>query len=88
MTTLLSLPNEILIEILIVAPTTRTLLRLTNVNRRMRSIWLQRSQHIIVSAYETKIPHIKEAIALTLVEAQYGELPTLGERPTLHLYLP
>jgi len=25
---------------------------------------------------------------LTLVEAQYGELPTLGERPALHLYLP
>jgi hypothetical protein len=88
MTTLLSLPNEILIDILIAAPTTRTLLSLTNVNRRMRSIWLEHSQHIIVSAYRTKIPHIKEAIALTLVEAQYGELLTLGGRPALHLYLP
>jgi hypothetical protein len=35
MTALLSLPTENLIDILIAAPTSRTLLRLSNVDRRM-----------------------------------------------------
>ena len=88
MTTLLSLPSEIIIDILIAAPTTRTLLRLSCVSRRIRAIWQEHSQHIIVSNYKTKIPHIEEAISLTLLEAQCGEVPCLGEQLKLHLYLP
>lgn len=88
MVTLLSLPTEILIDILAAAPTTRTLLRLSCVNRRMRSIWQEHSQHIIASAYKTKIPHIEEAISLTLVEVRCGEVPRLGEPSSLHFYLP
>lgn len=88
MTTLLSLPSEIIIDILIAAPTTRTLLHLSCVSRRIRAIWQEHSQHIIASAYKTKIPHIEEAISLTLLEAQCGEVPCLGEQLKLHLYLP
>lgn len=88
MTTLLSLPSEIIINILIAAPTTRTLLRLSCVNRRTRSIWQEHSQNIIASAYKTRIPHIEQAISLTLVEAQCGEIPFLGQPSELHLYLP
>ncbi|KAM0723340.1 hypothetical protein Q7P37_000325 [Cladosporium fusiforme] len=74
MTTLLSLPNEILLNIFATAPTTRTLLHLSRVNRRMRTIWLEHSQHIVVSAYKTRTPHIEQAITLTLAEAQSGEI--------------
>ena len=88
MTTLPSLPTEILINLLIAAPTSRTLLRLSYVNRRLRSIWQDHAQHIIVSAYKTKIPHIEDAISLTLVEARLEEVLILGEPSLLHLYLP
>lgn len=74
MAALLSLPNEVLINILIAAPSTRALLRLSGTNRRMRSIWLEHSHHIIVSAYKTEIPHIEKAIDLTLAEVQCGEV--------------
>ena len=57
-------------------------------NRRTRSIWQEHSQHIITSAYKTKIPHIEQAISLTLVEARYGEIPFRVQPPELHLYLP
>ena len=68
LTTLLSLPTEILIDILIAAPSTRTLGRLSNASRRLRAIWLEHAQHGVASAYKKKIPHIEEAIAITLVE--------------------
>lgn len=74
MASLLSLPNEILINILIAAPTTRTLLRFSSVNRRMRAIWLEHSRHIIFSAYKRRIPHVEEAIILTLTEIDCAEV--------------
>lgn len=74
MASLLSLPNETLINILIAAPTTRTLLRLSTVNGRMRAVWLEHSQHIIFSAYKKKIPHIQQAINLTLAEIECAEV--------------
>lgn len=73
MVTLLSLPNEVLVEIFIASPSTRTLLHLSRVNRRMRSIWLEHSHHIIPSTYNSKFPHIEQAIRLTLTEIQCGE---------------
>lgn len=88
MTTLLSLPSVIVINILTADPTTRTLLRLSCVDRRIRSIWQEHSQHILASAYKTRIPHIEQAISLTLVEAQCGEIPFPGQPLELHLYLP
>lgn len=95
MARLLSLPNEVLIKILIASPTTRTLLHLSRLDHRMRSIWLEHSHHIVLAKYKAKIPHIDQAIALTLTEFQYGELPldirdchTAPEASPVHLCLP
>jgi hypothetical protein len=88
MTTLLSLPTEIIISILIAAPNTRTLLRLCSASRRLRSIWLEHAQYIVASAYTRKIPHIEQAIALTLVELRLGEVPLLEDSSAFHLCLP
>lgn len=79
MTTLLSLPTEILIEILIACPTTRTLQNLSKVNRRMRSIWLEHWKHIIVANYKPRISHIEQAITLTLTEAKCAESSSTTE---------
>lgn len=88
MTKLLSLPTEILINIFIAVPNTRTLLRLSNASRRLRSIWLDHTQHIVASAYKRKIPHIEEAIALTLAELRCGEVSSLQGSSAFHLCLP
>jgi hypothetical protein len=93
MASLLSLPNEVLIQVLAASPTTQTLLRLSRVNRRMRSVWLEHSHCIIVANYKAKISHIEQAITLTLTEVQCGEIPTshhgdgLTNQP-IRLYLP
>jgi hypothetical protein len=79
MASLQDLPTELLIEILISCPTTRSLLRLSSVNRRMRAVWLEHSKHIIVANYKQRIPHIEQAIALTLTEVQCGEIPKSPE---------
>jgi hypothetical protein len=83
MASLQDLPTELLIEILISCPTTRTLLRLSSINRRMRAVWLEHSKHIIVANYKQRIPHIEQAIALTLIEVQCGEIPKSPEDHTL-----
>ena len=70
MASLQDLPTELLIELLIVCPTTQTLLRLSGVNRRMRAVWLEHSKHIIVANYKQRIPHIEQAIALTMTEVE------------------
>jgi hypothetical protein len=88
MATLLSLPIEVVINIFIAAPNTRTLLRLSSASRRLRSIWLDHAQHIVASAYKYKIPHIEEAIALTLVEVRCDEVPSLQDSSAFHLCLP
>jgi hypothetical protein len=102
MASLLSLPNEVLIQVLIASPTTRTLLRLSGVNRRMRAIWVTHSRRIIAANYKPKIQHVGQAITLTLTEVQCGEIPTspndhgptntapesIPDHPPIRLYLP
>lgn len=101
MVSLPSLLTKLLIEILISCPTTRTLVRLSSVNRRMRSIWLEHSEHIIVANYKPKTPHVEQAIALTLTEVQCGEIPkspedhrsltaprSMQDQPSIRFYLP
>jgi hypothetical protein len=83
MASLQNLPTELLIEILISCPTTRSLLRLSSVSRRMRAVWLEHSNHIIVANYKQRIPHIEQAIALILTEVQCGEIPKSPEDDTL-----
>jgi hypothetical protein len=83
MASLQDLPTELLIEILISCPTTRTLLRLSSIDRRKRAVWLEQSNHINVANYKQRIPHIEQAIALTLTEVQCGALPKSAEDDTL-----
>lgn len=75
MASLQHLPTELLIELLIARPTAQTLLQLSSINRHMRAVWLEHSKHIIIANYKQRIPHIRQAIALTLTEVQSGEIP-------------
>jgi hypothetical protein len=82
MASLLSFPNEVLIQVLIASPTTRTLLRLSSVNRRMRAIWVTHSRRIIVANYKPKIQHVEQAITLTLTEVGTPwRYPDFSKRP-------
>lgn len=77
MTGLLSLPNELLIQILCVSPTTRTLCELAHVNKRMRAIWLQHAERIITGVYSPKIPYFQDAVDLTLAEERQAATMTI-----------
>lgn len=97
MTGLLSLPNELLIQILGASPTTGTLLRLAHANRRMRAIWIAHSEQIIAKVYCPKIQYFQDAMDLTLAEARQVALtddaiPTedavASQAPPLFLHLP
>lgn len=67
---LLSLPEEIITQIHILSgENTRALVRLSAVNLRLRALWLQDSDYIIVQFLELKAPGHQNAIALTLMEA-------------------
>lgn len=71
MTGLLSLPDQLLTEIHIFAgQQTRALVRLSAVNRRLRAIWLQDSDHIIAQVVQRKAPNHQDAMELTLLEAR------------------
>jgi hypothetical protein len=75
---LLSLPDEILTEIYILAgQQTGALVRLSAVNRQLRAIWLQDSDHIIAQAVQLKAPNHQDAISLTRLEARCP-LPNTG----------
>ena len=71
MASLLSLPDELLTEIYILAgQQTRALVRLSAVNRRLRAIWLQDADFIIAQVVQLKAPNHQDAIALTLLETR------------------
>jgi len=76
MTGLLSLPNELLIQILSVSPTTRVLCDLAHVNKRMRAILLQHSEQIITDIYTPKMPYFQDAVDFTLAEARRAAIAT------------
>lgn len=68
MAQLLSLPEEIIIQIYIFAGEhTRALLRLSVVNRRLRALWLQDSDYIIAQSLELKAPGHQDSIVLTIM---------------------
>ena len=62
---LLSLPNELLIQILSLSPTTRTLCDFAHVNKRMRTIWLQHSEQVITDVYNSMMPYYQDAVGFT-----------------------
>jgi hypothetical protein len=96
MANLLSLPDELLTEIYILAgQQTRALVRLSAVNRRLRAIWLQDADFIIAQVVQLKAPNHQDAIALTLLEIRcpvpvrgFHTLDEPYEAPPLRLCLP
>ena len=96
MASLLSLPDELLTEIYILAgQQTRALVRLSAVNRRLRAIWLQDADFIIAQVVQLKAPGHQDAIALTLLETRcpvpvrgFHTLDESHEAPPLRLCLP
>ena len=78
MAELLSLPDELLIEIYICAGhQIRALARLSAVNRRTRAIWLHNADIIIPQVVQLYIPNHQDAISLTHLETRCP-LPTIG----------
>lgn len=68
---LLSLPEGLLTVIYVLAgQQTRALVRLSRVNRRLRSIWLNDADHIIHSAFRIEAPDHEDAIQLILMETR------------------
>lgn len=96
MTGLLCLPDELLTQIYILASlNTRSLVRLSATNRRLRTIWLQDSDYIISRSLELKAPGHQDAITLTNMEARcpmpvsgFHHLDSSQEHPLLRLHLP
>lgn len=93
---LLSLPDELLTEIYILAGLdTRSVVRLSATNRRLRAIWERDSDYIISRSLELKAPGHQDAIALTIMEARcsmpvsgFHHLDTEREEPLLRLHVP
>ena len=93
---LLSLPDELLTEIYIFAGQQMpTLVRMSAVNRRLRTIWLGDADSIITQVVQLYTPKHQDAILLTHLEAR-RPLPTTGfytlndsdQGPALRLCLP
>jgi hypothetical protein len=96
MAKLLGLPDELLTEIYVFAGhQIHTLVRLSAVNRRLRTIWVGDADSIITQAVLVFTPNHQEAIPLTRLEARCP-LPTTGfhtlndsdQGPPLRLCLP
>jgi hypothetical protein len=96
MTGLLDLPDELLTEIYVFAGyQIHTLVRLSAVNRRLRTIWVGDADSIITQVVQLFTPKHQEAIPLTRLEARCP-LPTTGfhtrygsdQGPPLRLCLP
>lgn len=74
---LLSLPNELLIQILSLSPATRTRCDLARVNKRMRAIWLQHSEQVITDVYNSMMPYFQDAVDFTLAQARQATTITI-----------
>lgn len=89
---LLSLPNELLIQVLSASPTARMLCDLANINKRMRAIWLRHSEGIIADVFNPKIPYFQDAVDFTLAEARRaGSMrpdAVKSEAQPLYIHLP
>ena len=90
---LTSLPNELLLVVFGATPTIQTAVRLSCVNRRLRSIWLNNSDQIIAKNLQFEIPSYEDAIALAVDEARFSRSASSvtwldNRRPPPHLLLP
>ena len=75
MTSLLSLPTEIIIQILASCPTAYTAVSLSSVNTEIHAIWLKHIRQILESIARS-IPAYEDATDLTNLQYTFEEQPT------------
>lgn len=85
---LLSLSNELLIQIFAACPTVQTAMRFSRVNKQLRSIWLQHTDVIIRGIIEATIPAADIAIEFAMLETRLRNSLGDNEQPPLSLWLP
>jgi hypothetical protein len=63
---LLSLPNELIVDILALCPTIKTAACLSGTNKKIRAIWLRHTHHVLESIVSSRleIPAYKHALEL------------------------
>ncbi|KAM0695550.1 hypothetical protein Q7P36_005910 [Cladosporium allicinum] len=69
---LLSLSNELLIDIYCAAPTLESAVSLSNTNRRLRAVWLEHSNHLIASILSATTPAYEDALDLAVMEETWA----------------
>lgn len=85
---LLSLSNELLIQIFAACPTVQTALKFSCVNKQLQSIWLQHTDVIIKGIIEATVPAGDIAIEFAMLETRLRNSLGDNERPPLNLWLP
>lgn len=73
MTSLLSLPTELIIQVLTSCPTAQTATCLSAVNKDLRAIWLKHTREILEGIVRLRVPAHK--IATALAKTQRSLLP-------------
>lgn len=69
MATLKALPNELLVLVFTKCPDIRTAMRLSEVDKSLRTIWLENIEHIAKEVLEPSIPAYNDALELAKYES-------------------
>jgi hypothetical protein len=85
---LLSLSNELLIQIFAACPTVQTAMQLSRVNKQLRSIWLQHTDLIVKDIIKSTIPAADLAIDFAITETRLRNSLGDDNHPPLSLWLP
>lgn len=80
MAALTALPNELLLLVFTSCPSISAAVRLSEVNKSLRSVWLENIDHIAREVLKPEIPDFDDALALAKYEC--------GEGATISQYLP
>jgi hypothetical protein len=92
MTSLLSLPTELIIHISALCPTAQTATCLSAVNKELRAIWLKHTREILESIVRLRVPAYEEATALAKMQcsllpddelADAAQLPSVDQAPLI-----
>lgn len=86
MAALLSLPNELILDIYTSMPDLESAARLSSVNKRLRNIWLENDNQIADAILRPQIPDYEDAVELAILEETVGNDAQLshvkGQIPT------
>lgn len=85
---LLSLSNELLIQIFTACPTVQTAMRLSSVSKRLRAVWLQHTDQIVEDIIKSTSPAAEQAIDCAMTETRLRNSLGADGRPSLRLWLP